>query len=69
MKGIEMAKHVVTRPVTDIRIGTVIAEGKRRFRVETITPCRHKRHGVPKVHVNNRFCYDTAGYVDVMVSD
>jgi len=58
--------HVISVKVTELRIGTVMAEGKKRFPVKTLTPCKHKRRGIPKVHVNEKLCYDTVGYVDVV---
>lgn len=54
-----------TVKVTEIRIGTVLDIGKKGVRVNTITSCKHKRRGVRKIHVNDRFCYDVIGSVDI----
>lgn len=55
--------------VTELRTGMVLDIGKKGVRIKSLSPCKHKRHGVPKVHVNDRFCYDTAGYADIRITD
>jgi len=57
---------VRTVSVRNIRAGkTVLNIGKKGVPVKTIDPCKHKRRGVPKIHVNGKYCYDTAGLVEI----
>lgn len=49
-------------PVTDLRIGHVLNEGKG-LRVETIDLCPGSKGR--KIHVNSRLCSEVVGFVDV----
>lgn len=52
----------VTRiAVTELRRGMVIVEDRRRYPVVKLEPCTQRR----KVHVNEKWCYDFAGFVNV----
>jgi hypothetical protein len=50
-------------PVTEMRIGMIIAEGKG-VRINTLDPCTQR----DKVHVNGGMCYDYCGDVVVISS-
>jgi hypothetical protein len=58
------ARHATKKgseiPVTDLRIGMVIAEGSG-VKVRTLTPCTQR----DRVHVNDSMCYEYSGKVHV----
>lgn len=55
-------------PVTQLRIGQLLADSDRRDKgtpIREITPCTQSG----KVHVNKSLCYDLIGFAKVKVSD
>lgn len=51
--------------VTELAVGMLISDGKRRITVKTIVPCT-QTSGVPRIHVNGSLCYETIGYVEII---